>query len=247
MYKCDTFYKLLKKNNINFFTGIPDSLLKNFCAFLTDNINNNSHIIAANEGSAVALAAGHYLSTSNIGLVYMQNSGQGNAINPLVSLADPLVYGIPMLLLVGWRGEPGVKDEPQHAKQGIITKELFETLGIQYKVVTEKSIEDNLKEMCEHSLKNTCPVALLVRKNFFEPNITRKPANHATGMSRERSIQIICENLPSDKFAFVSTTGMISRELFEIRQSKKRLYNDDFLVVGSMGTCFPNSYGNCTE
>ena len=111
------FVDELKKCGVSFFTGVPDSLLKSFCAYVTDNCGEN-HVIAANEGGAVGLAAGHYLATGKPALVYMQNSGQGNAVNPLCSLADPDVYSIPMVLLVGWRGEPGVKDEPQHVKQG---------------------------------------------------------------------------------------------------------------------------------
>ena len=129
MVEVGKFVQALVGVGVDFFTGVPDSLLKNFCAYVTDNCGEN-HVITANEGGAVGLAAGHYLATGRPALVYMQNSGQGNAVNPLASLADPEVYSIPMVLLVGWRGEPGVKDEPQHAKQGKVTLSLFETLGI---------------------------------------------------------------------------------------------------------------------
>ena len=129
MVEVRKFVGCLKSCGIGFFTGVPDSLLKSFCAYVTDTCGEN-HVIAANEGGAVGLAAGHYLATGKPALVYMQNSGQGNAVNPLASLADPDVYSIPMVLLVGWRGEPGVKDEPQHMKQGKVTISLFETLGI---------------------------------------------------------------------------------------------------------------------
>ena len=125
MVEVSKFVEYLKGSGIKFFTGVPDSLLKSFCAYVTDNCGEN-HVIAANEGGAVGLAAGHYLATGKPALVYMQNSGQGNAVNPLCSLADPDVYSIPMVLLVGWRGEPGVKDEPQHVKQGKVTVTLFE-------------------------------------------------------------------------------------------------------------------------
>ena len=114
MIKCSEFTKSLKKNNVNFYCGVPDSLLKDICAYIQDNIPKDRNVITANEGNAVALAAGHYLGTGEPALVYMQNAGLGNTINPLASLVDKEVYSIPVLLLIGWRGEPGVKDEPQH-------------------------------------------------------------------------------------------------------------------------------------
>ena len=136
MLRPSNFVECLINSGVDFFTGVPDSLLKSFCAYVTDNCAEN-HVIAANEGGAVGLAAGHYLATGKPALVYMQNSGQGNAVNPLCSLADPDVYSIPMVLLVGWRGEPGVKDEPQHVKQGKVTLSLFETLGIPTEVLPD--------------------------------------------------------------------------------------------------------------
>ena len=137
MLKCKNFYTLLTKNGIDFFTGVPDSLLKDFCAYITDNTKDENNIIVANEGNAVALAAGYHLATGKIGLVYMQNSGQGNAINPLTSLVDAEVYGIPVLLLIGWRGEPGKRDEPQHIKQGKITLSLLDTLGVPHEILPD--------------------------------------------------------------------------------------------------------------
>ena len=137
MIKNRFLFELLKEKGINFFAGVPDSSLKNFCAYITDNTNEKEHVIAANEGGAIALAAGHYLASGNPALVYMQNSGQGNAVNPLTSLADSEVYSIPMLLMIGWRGEPGKKDEPQHIKQGRITLSLLDTLEIPYFILPE--------------------------------------------------------------------------------------------------------------
>ena len=128
-------FDAFRANGVDFFTGVPDSLLKNFCAYVTDHAPEDRHIIAANEGGAVALAAGHYLASGRPALVYMQNSGEGNAVNPLLSLTDPDVYGIPLLLLIGWRGEPGVHDEPQHVKQGKVTLALLEAAGIPYSVL----------------------------------------------------------------------------------------------------------------
>ena len=133
--KVQDFYNILKDNGVDCFCGVPDSLLKNFCAYITDNADN--HTITANEGNAIALAAGHYLATGRPAVVYMQNSGIGNCVNPLLSLTDQEVYNIPLLMLVGWRGEPGKKDEPQHIKQGKVTDKLLECLGIKYAVLPE--------------------------------------------------------------------------------------------------------------
>ena len=125
------FYDLLLKNDVHFFTGVPDSLLKNICAYITDNTDPELNIIAANEGNAIGLASGYHLATGKTPLVYMQNSGLGNAVNPLLSLASPEVYGIPILLLIGWRGEPGVKDEPQHVKQGEVMLDILDAMQIE--------------------------------------------------------------------------------------------------------------------
>src|SRR3989338_6483229 len=164
--RCEEFYYLLQKNGISFFAGVPDSLLKEFITYVADHSQGNNHIITANEGGAIALAAGHYLATGEFGLVYMQNSGEGNAINPLASLADPDVYSIPMLLVVGWRGEPGVKDEPQHVKMGKITLGMLETLGIKYKVLDD-NFNDAINEAIDHMKNKHSPYAIVVRKDTF--------------------------------------------------------------------------------
>src|SRR3989344_3297371 len=168
MINCKDIYNALVKKDIKFFTGVPDSLLKDFCAYITDNSRN--HIITANEGNAIALASGYYLATGKYGMVYMQNSGQGNAVNPLISLADPDVYSIPILLLIGWRGEPGKKDEPQHVKQGKITLKLLETLNIPYEILPESDelVERSLENASEHFEINSSPYALVVREGTFE-------------------------------------------------------------------------------
>ena len=176
MLNCKDFYELLIKNGIDFFTGVPDSLLKDFCAYVTDNTNEDKNIIAANEGNAVALAAGYHLATRKTGLVYMQNSGQGNAINPLTSLVDEEVYSIPVLLLIGWRGEPGKKDEPQHIKQGKITIDLLDTLGMSHEILPD-NIEDARKtiKIAINTLKRkSSPYALFVRRGTFEPYKLKK-------------------------------------------------------------------------
>ena len=235
MIKVDTFLNCLKDSGVTFFTGVPDSLLKSFCAYVTDTCGEN-HVIAANEGGAVGLAAGHYLATGKPALVYMQNSGQGNAVNPLASLADPDVYSIPMVLLVGWRGEPGVKDEPQHVKQGKVTLSLFETLGIPTEVLPEDESEalELTRKMVERAKSEKRPVALVVRKGLFaEYKLQNKVADIAE-LKREDAIQGILSALPDDAVV-VSTTGMISREVYETRERLGQDHARDFLTVGSMG------------
>ena len=235
MIKVDTFLACLQASGVTFFTGVPDSLLKSFCAYVTDTCGEN-HLIAANEGGAVGVAAGHYLATGKPALVYLQNSGQGNAVNPLASLADPDVYSISMVLLVGWRGEPGVKDEPQHVKQGKVTLSLFETLGIPTEVLPEDESEalELTQRMVERAKSEKRPVALVVRKGLFaEYKLQNKVADIAE-LKREDAIQGILSALPDDAVV-VSTTGMISREVYETRERLGLDHSHDFLTVGSMG------------
>ena len=229
------FVGTLKAVGVDFFVGVPDSLLKSFCAYVTDNCGKN-HVIAANEGGAVGLAAGHYLATGKPALVYMQNSGQGNAVNPLCSLADPDVYSIPMVLLVGWRGEPGVKDEPQHVKQGKVTIPLFETLGIPTEVLPddETAALDLTRKMVERAKAESRPVALVVRKGLFAEYKLQNKKPDIAALKREDAIQAILESI-GDEVVVVSTTGMISREVYETRERLGQDHSRDFLTVGSMG------------
>lgn len=221
------FYDILISNGINCFCGVPDSLLKNFCAYITDNAKN--HTICANEGNAVGLACGHYLACGRPALVYMQNSGLGNCVNPILSLIDEDVYKIPVLFLVGWRGEPNTKDEPQHLKQGKLTLKLLETLGIEYEILDE-DYEKQLKKAFLYMKQEGKPFALVVRKNLFKKyNLINKQINNYE-MSREDAIKTILDYIPKDSVV-VSTTGFTSRELYESRTE----HSHDFLTVGSMG------------
>lgn len=248
MINPQTFYNTLKKYNINFFTGVPDSLLKDICAYITDNTEKNQNIITANEGNAISLAAGHYLATKEIGLVYMQNSGLGNAVNPLLSLTDPLVYSIPVLVLIGWRGEPGVKDEPQHIKQGQVTLNLLETMGIKYDILPndESKLENCIKKAVKYMLENNSPYALVVRKNTFSSYSSYKLKQYEKSdkyeLSREEALEIIISNIGEDS-VIVSTTGKTSRELFELREKYNQTHEKDFLSVGSMGHALSISLG----
>ncbi len=236
MLNCQLFYEELKKNGIGFFTGVPDSLLKSFCAYLTDHASEKEHIIAANEGNAIALACGYHLATGKIGLVYMQNAGEGNAVNPLLSLADPDVYSIPLLMLIGWRGEPGKHDEPQHVKQGKVTLNLLEAMKIPYAVLPD-SLEEakiSLEKAVGYMANNNAPYALVIRKDTFDEYKLQKSIENNYSLSREEALKQVVDALGSEDIV-VSTTGMLSRELFEYREALKQRHEKDFLTVGSMG------------
>jgi phosphonopyruvate decarboxylase len=233
MIVCQNFYKFLVRNNIDFFTGVPDSLLKDFCAYVTDNTDESKNIIAANEGNAIALATGYYLATGKSGLVYMQNSGLGNTVNPLTSLADKEVYSIPMLLLVGWRGEPGKKDEPQHVKMGKVTLDVLDSLKVPYKIL-EDNYEEIIKEAIEYMKNNNAPYAIVVKKSIFEEYKLQNKKQTNYELNREGAIKTIVLLLNEDDIV-VSTTGKTSRELFEFREELKQGHEKDFLTVGSMG------------
>jgi len=227
------FFEGLKKNEINTFYGVPDSLLKDFCAFVDDNVKEGEHIITANEGNAVAIAAGYHMATNKIAGVYMQNSGLGNAINPLTSLADPAVYKIPMLLIIGWRGEPGEKDEPQHVKQGEITPNQLELLGIPYYLLEKNTNIDLLLSTVAAKLKETnAPVSLLVRKGAFGKYTSNRKDNSKFKMKREEALRTLLGLIGDD--LVVSTTGKTSREVFELRVELGEKHGD-FLTVGGMG------------
>jgi phosphonopyruvate decarboxylase len=229
------FLDCLKLNGINFITGVPDSLLKDFNSAVIETFSGKNHIISANEGNAVALAAGHYISTGSIPLVYMQNSGLGNAVNPLVSLVDKHVYQIPMLLMIGWRGEPGTNDEPQHHTQGNITEEILKILQIPiFKINSLSDFKVILPSTLALIKASPGPVALLVSKDTFESAGAVQEVKSSKLISRELAIETILDSLPLSSL-IISTTGMISREVFELREKNLQTHDYDFLTVGSMG------------
>ena len=233
MIQPKTFIEQLQHGGIDFFAGVPDSLLKNLCAYITDNVSREKNIIAANEGNAVALAAGYHLATGKVGCVYMQNSGEGNIVNPLLSLVDEDVYHIPMLLIIGWRGEPSVHDEPQHKKQGKVTLSLLETMGVPYAVLDE-NWEQQVQQAIATIQKTNGVYTLIVRKGTFDEYVLLNQTISSLPLSREEAIKIVVDKLREDDIV-VSTTGMISRELFEYREAKQQGHGADFLTVGSMG------------
>lgn len=219
-----------------YFTGVPDSLLSPLCNYLFDKYGiSDKHIIAANEGNAVALAAGYHLATGKVPVVYLQNSGLGNIINPVASLLNDKVYAIPCLFIVGWRGEPGVHDEPQHIYQGEVTVKLLEDMDIDTFILgkeTEKEELDAAMTRFEELFKSGKQAAIVVRKGALEFDKKIKFSNQNT-MSREDIIRHIAEVTGDD--IIVSTTGKASRELFEIREAQDKNHSRDFLTVGSMG------------
>lgn len=230
------FFNGLKDIGVDFYTGVPDSLLKHFCAYVTDNVDSSHHVIAANEGNAVGIAAGYNLATGKTPLVYMQNSGLGNAVNPLTSLTHEEIYGIPMILLVGWRGGT-YDDEPQHKVMGEITREMLEIMGIENRILHKNSdIERELKSAKLWVTNFSAPFCLLVDKDTFAPYEKKEVFNSQVNEwpTREEVLEEILNSIPEDSVV-ISTTGVCSREIWEIRERNNQSHKYDFLTVGSMG------------
>ena len=226
------FYDYLVEKQMDFFTGVPDSLLANFCSCVRQNSPDSRNIIAANEGNAVGIACGYHIATGRYGVVYMQNSGEGNAVNPLLSIADEEVYSIPLLLMIGWRGEPGTKDEPQHKKQGKVTLALLEAMGIEYEILQDDYIPQ-IDRAVRYMQACSKPFAIVVRKGLFSPYKSEIPKSDYP-LSREDALKFVLDFIPRDDF-IVSTTGKTSREIFEIREARGQSHSGDFLTVGGMG------------
>ncbi|EKT62991.1 phosphonopyruvate decarboxylase [Providencia burhodogranariea] len=256
MIEPNQFVQLLMNFGIRSFSGVPDSLLKEFCLAVEDKGDQCTHTITANEGGAIGIAIGHYLATRQIPVVYMQNSGIGNAINPLCSLADIEVYGIPMLLIIGWRGEldesgEQISDEPQHVKQGKVTEPLLETLSIPTAIIgseyTLTTVKNIIADAVNTAYQKSIPVALLVRKNIFSFYTgNREPIDNNQLPLRERALEWVISSF-TKPLPTVCTTGMLSRELFELRNKRKESHNQDFLSIGGMGHASQITYGIALE
>lgn len=230
--------KACREAGISFYTGVPDSQLKGLCdtLYALYGASGREHIVAANEGNAIGLCAGHYLATGKPALCYMQNSGLGNAVNPLASLMDGKVYGLPCLLVIGWRGEPGVHDEPQHVKQGEITLGQLELLDIPYFVLDKGMGEEGFRNAFARltaAMAEGKTAAIVVRKGALSCSMKPDYRNGRT-MPRETAVEVMVREA-GEKDIFVSTTGKLSRELFEIREKLGQGHEKDFLTVGSMG------------
>lgn len=225
----------LKKNGVTFFTGVPDSYLNGFCNYILKNMPERN-VIAANEGNAVGIAAGHFLATGEIPLVYMQNSGMGNAVNPLVSLADEHVYSVPMLLLIGWRGQGDTEPKhPQHKLQGEITTSLLDIMHIPYTILEDdnEKVMDAISSAVSYVRNTRKSYALIAPKGVMAgEKLNEQDTSYP--MSREDAIELILDHMPEDTI-YSATTGRATRELFFLRKRRGEGMENDFLNVGSMG------------
>lgn len=228
-------YDFLKKKDVLFFTGVPDSLLKYFLKYVQDHSSSDGHVITANEGLAVGLASGYHFATGKLPLVYLQNSGLGNIINPLTSLADKEMYSVPMLLLIGWRGKPGTKDEPQHVKMGRITKDLLEVLEVPVYLLgeNEQSSFSSINDAIEEAVADKKPVALLVPQEIFEIYEGKVEENNYS-LVREEVIKKIITQLKGNE-TVICTTGKIGREFYEQNELQGKKITNYLLSVGAMG------------
>lgn len=228
-------YETLTENGVTFFTGVPDSYLNGFCNYVLKHAPEGANVIAANEGNAIGIAAGHYLATQEVPLVYMQNSGLGNTVNPLCSLADENVYAIPMLLLIGWRGQPGTGDWAQHQLQGEITPGLLTLMQIPYVILEddEETIVDVLRTAVAEAKENRRPYALIAPKGVMAGEKLNNK-DQAYPMSREEAMEVVLTAMP-ETTVYSATTGRATRELFFLRERRGETKDRDFLNVGSMG------------
>lgn len=235
MVNQEQLFNSLEEQGIDFFTGVPDSLLNDFCLYLSHHYGNDRHIMAANEGNAIAIAAGHYLATGNIPVVYMQNSGIGNATNPLLSLAHESVYGIPMILVIGWRGDPSIKDHAQHKKQGELTPVLMKDMDIPYEILDDdESVIEKFKWAAKKTKEISSPVALIAKKGILTQKVKHQEYPESTFMNREEAISAVIDVFGSDAI-YLATTGRATRELHEQLKLHGIADGHEFLNVGSMG------------
>ncbi len=251
MLSPEAFLEAVSALGIEFFAGVPDSVLKEFLLVLSCKIPAERHVICANEGGAIALAAGYYLASGKLPLVYMQNSGLGNAVNPLLSLCDSGVYGIPIFLLLGWRGQPGTSDEAHHQPMGAATLALLDCMKISYRVMDASSREISanvIEELGIRAIESRCPVALIFAKGSFAKAANKIEANISSNaeLSREEAIEICLELLPKNT-VLVASTGMTSRQLYESRNCRQESHSLDFLNPGAMGHASLISLGLALE
>lgn len=243
--KAEDFTRAIKNIGIDTLYGVPDSTLKQFCDYInTDGAGEFMHYVPANEGAAVGLATGSYLATGKPACIYMQNSGIGNIVNPLTSIANKAVYGIPILFLTGFRGEPGVHDEPQHVFMGEITPGIFTTLKVPYSIIDKNTTTEQLGDVlnkAKASLDEGCQYAIIIKKDTFETRSSKAYTN-GYNMVRENAIKTVIETVDDDA-VIVSTTGKISREVYEESDIIKGHHKQTFLTVGGMGHASMIAYG----
>lgn len=228
-------FEALQAIGVDFFTGVPDSLLNDFCLYMTNNMTAEQHVMAANEGNAVAIAAGHYMATGKIPVVYMQNSGIGNATNPLLSLAHDCVYGIPMILVIGWRGDPAITDHAQHKKQGELTPVLMKDMDIPYEILDdENTVVDKFAWAVEKAKEISSPVALIAKKAILTEKVKKQEYPESGLMNREEAVSAVIDVLGDDAI-YLGTTGRATREVHEQIKAHGVGEGHEWQNVGSMG------------
>ena len=228
-------FEALDDKGVKFFTGVPDSLLNNFCLYLVKNIPDGQHVMAANEGNAIAIAAGNYMATGKVPVVYMQNSGIGNATNPLLSLTHDCVYGIPMILVIGWRGDPAIGDHPQHKKQGELTPVLMKDMDIPYGILDdENTVIDKFAWAVDKAKEISSPVALIAKKGILTEKVKKQEYPESKLMNREEAVSAVVDVLGSDAI-YLGTTGRATREVHEQLKAHGVEAGHEFQNVGSMG------------
>ena len=235
MVNLKQLFEALDDKGVKFFTGVPDSLLNNFCLYLVNKIPDGQHVMAANEGNAIAIAAGHYMATGDIPVVYMQNSGIGNATNPLLSLTHDSVYGIPMILVIGWRGDPAISDHAQHKKQGELTPVLMKDLDIPYEILDdENTVVDKFAWAVEKAKEISSPVALIAKKAILTEKVKKQEYPKSKLMNREEAVSAVVDILGNDA-VYLGTTGRATREVHEQLKLHGVSEGHEWQNVGSMG------------
>ena len=228
-------FEALDAMGVDFFTGVPDSLLNNFCLYMVQNIPDGQHVMAANEGNAIGIAAGHYMATGKIPVVYMQNSGIGNATNPLLSLTHDCVYGIPMILVIGWRGDPAISDHAQHRKQGELTPVLMMDMDIPYEILdSDDTVIEKFAWAVAKAKEISSPVALIAKKAILTEKVKKQVYPDSLLMNREEAVSAVVEVLGSDA-VYLGTTGRATREVHEQLKAHGVGEGHEFQNVGSMG------------
>lgn len=228
-------FEALDRLGVKFFTGVPDSLLNDFCLYLTNNINEQHHVMAANEGNAIGIAAGNYIATGNVPLVYMQNSGIGNATNPLLSLTHDCVYGIPMILVIGWRGDPSINDHAQHKKQGELTPVLMKDMDIPYEILDDdNTVIEKFTWAVQKAKEISSPVALIAKKAILTQKEKKQVYPESPLMNREETVSAVLDVFGDDA-VYLATTGRATRELNEQLKLHGIGEGHEFQNVGSMG------------
>lgn len=235
MVNQQSLFEALDRLGVKFFTGVPDSLLNDFCLYMTNNIPDSRHVMAANEGNAIGIAAGSYMATGNIPLVYMQNSGIGNATNPLLSLTHNCVYGIPMILVIGWRGDPSINDHAQHKKQGELTPVLMKDMDIPYEILdNDDTVIEKFTWAVTKAKEISSPVALIAKKAILTQKEKKQQYPESILMNREEAISAVIDVFGEDAI-YLGTTGRATREVHEQLKMHGIGEGHEWQNVGSMG------------